>query len=65
MGQTPVHLFDPINDFVASELNKRYRHEGVQQRSNSDIEIEHANSPPKSQYTYGLEPLTLTAKRKA
>lgn len=25
MGQTPVHLFDPINDFVASELNKRAR----------------------------------------
>ncbi|KAI9800582.1 MAG: inositol polyphosphate 5-phosphatase [Piccolia ochrophora] len=23
MGQTPVHLFDPINDFVSSELNRR------------------------------------------
>ncbi|KAI9781967.1 MAG: inositol polyphosphate 5-phosphatase [Geoglossum umbratile] len=23
MGQTPVHLFDPINDFVTSELKKR------------------------------------------
>ena len=23
VGQTPVHLFDPINDFVTSELNKR------------------------------------------
>ena len=23
MGQTPVHLYDPINDFVTSELSKR------------------------------------------
>ena len=23
VGQTPVHLFDPINDFVTAELNKR------------------------------------------
>lgn len=23
VGQTPVHLFDPINDFVTSELSKR------------------------------------------
>lgn len=23
VGQTPVHLYDPINDYVASELNKR------------------------------------------
>jgi hypothetical protein len=23
MGQTPVHLYDPINDYVVSELNKR------------------------------------------
>ena len=23
MGQTPVHLYDPINDFVNAELNKR------------------------------------------
>jgi hypothetical protein len=23
MGQVPVHLYDPINDFVIAELNKR------------------------------------------
>ena len=23
VGETPVHLFDPINDYVASELTKR------------------------------------------
>ena len=24
VGQAPVHLFDPINDYVTAELNKRY-----------------------------------------
>lgn len=24
MGQTPVYLFDPINDYVNGELAKRY-----------------------------------------
>ena len=24
MGQTPVHLFDPVNDYTIAELNKRY-----------------------------------------
>lgn len=23
MGQAPVHLYDPINDFVSYELNRR------------------------------------------
>jgi len=23
VGQTPVHLYDPINDYVTAELNKR------------------------------------------
>lgn len=24
IGQTAVHLYDPINDYVTSELNRRY-----------------------------------------
>jgi hypothetical protein len=57
MGQTPVHLYDPINDYVTAELCKRFDAlTQVCSKTNNVIDLPNFHHP--TLFEYGPVPLT-------